>query len=74
MHDRNFDQILLCIFNSFGNGFLNFFCFSETMTHNTIFISHHHQSRKTESTSTFCCFNNTVNGNHFFFQFQVSWL
>ena len=72
MHYRNFDQIFLCIFNTFCNRFLNFFCFSQTMTHNSIFITHNHKCRKTKSTATLGCFYNPVNSHNFFFQFKIT--
>ncbi len=72
MHYRNFDQVLLCIFNSFGDSFLYFFGLTQTMTNHTILIANNHQCRKTESTTTFGCFYHTVDGNNFIFQFQVA--
>ena len=56
MHNRNFYQILFCIFNSFCNGFLYFFCFTQTLTYNTSFITNYHQGRKTKCTSTLVVF------------------
>ena len=42
------------------------------MTNNAILIAHNHQGRKTESTASLCGLDHTVDGNHFFFQFQFS--
>ena len=36
MHYRNFNKILLCIFYSLGNSFLNLFGFTQAMTNHTI--------------------------------------
>src|SRR6185295_9121159 len=57
MHYRNLDQVLFRIFNSFGNSFLHFFCFSQTMSYNSITITNNYQCRETECTTTFGCLN-----------------
>src|SRR5258708_5460620 len=72
MHDRNFYQVLLCIFNTLGNSFLNFLGFTQTMTNYSSFITDYHQCRETECTATLGCLYNTIDSNHFFFQFKIT--
>src|ERR1700753_756206 len=60
MHHRNLDQILLRIFDTLGNGFLDFLSLAQTMTDNTALIADYNQCREAECPAAFCCFNNTI--------------
>ena len=71
-HHRNLDQILLRIFYAFCNSFLYFLGLTKTMTYNTIFVTNNNQGRKAESTTAFSGFHNTINCNHFLFQFEIA--
>jgi hypothetical protein len=71
-HNRNLDQVFLCIFDTLGNGFLNLFGFTEAMANHPVLITYNHECRETKSTSAFGCFYHTVDGNNFFFQFKVA--
>ena len=72
MHNGYLYQVLLRVFNSFGNGFLNFLCLSQSMSYHSIFIAYYHQRGETECAAAFCCFYNTVYGYNFIFQFLVA--
>src|SRR5690606_41808772 len=71
VHNRNPDQVLFGILNTFGDGFLNFFSLTQSMAYYTIFISHYNKSRKTESTASFGSFHHAIDGYNSFFKFQV---
>lgn len=60
--NRNFDQVLLGIVNSFGDGFGNLIGFTQAITHHTVFVSYYHDGRKTEVTTTFGYFGHAVDG------------
>src|SRR5438309_7944023 len=72
MHHRNLNQVFLCIFNTFCDGFLYFFCFAQAMTHHSLFIAHHNQCREGKCTTALGSLHHTVDRNHFLFQFEVT--
>ena len=43
VHYRNFNEVFLCIFNTFCNCFLHLFRFTQAMAYYTIFIPHNNQ-------------------------------
>ncbi len=72
VHDRNLDQVLLCVFDPFRDRFLDFLSLTQTMTDYTAFIADYHQGREAESPSAFRCFHNAIDSNHLLLQLQVT--
>jgi Icc-related predicted phosphoesterase len=54
-----------------SEGLSNFFCFSKTMTNNSVLISNYNNCRETECTTTLSNLCNTVNGNKLIFKLDI---
>jgi len=72
MHDRYLYQVLLRIFDTLGNGFLDFLGLTQTMADHTILVTDYHQSREAECTATLGCLYHAIDRNHLFLQFQIA--
>ena len=71
---RHLYEVFLCVIDCFGNCLRHIAGFSQTMTNCTVTIAYDNDSGKTEGTTTFGYFCNTVEVDQFFFQFGFSGL
>ncbi len=73
-YNRAFHQILLGIVDTFLNGHLYFLGFTKALPYYTLTVSYYNECREAEGTTTFRGFNYTVDGYHFFVEFNFTGL
>ena len=67
----NLHQVLLGILHALGDGGGNFVSLTETVTYDTVLVSHHHDGGEAEVTATLGDLGHTVDGYQSVLEFKV---